>query len=199
MARSVYFGFHYQRDIMRSQVVKQHYITKGNYTAAGFFDGSLEEKAKKQGDDVVRRMITDGLSGSSVLCVLIGKETYTRRWVDYEIFKGIELGMGVLGIRIHQISDMKVGADYAGLNPFEFLGYGSKAEKPGKLCPMIKYNSGWQDAPYQLPITSSAAPYLVGRDKPVLSSIFSVYDWVTDMGYQNFATWIERAALQAGR
>jgi hypothetical protein len=31
MARTVYFAFHYQRDIMRAQVVKQHYVTKGNY------------------------------------------------------------------------------------------------------------------------------------------------------------------------
>jgi hypothetical protein len=199
VARSVYFAFHYQRDIMRTQVVKQHHITKGNYIAAGFFDGSLEEKAKKHGEDVVRRMIDNGLNGSSVLCVLIGKETYMRRWVDYEIFESIELGMGVLGIRIHQISSMNIGPDQAGPNPLDYLGYGRNQNSPGKLFPMIKYESGWKDAPYQSAITESATPYLTGRDKPILSSIFSVYDWITDKGYQNFATWIERAARQAGR
>jgi hypothetical protein len=144
---------------MRAQVVKQHHVTKGNYTAAGFFDGSLEEKAKKEGDEVVRRMINGGLDGCSVLCVLVGTETYTRRWVDYEIFESIELGMAVLGIRIHQISDPKLGADDAGPNPFDYLGYGRKSDKPGKLSPMVKYDSGWKDAPYQLSITGSAAPY----------------------------------------
>ena len=195
MARTVYFSFHYQRDIMRAQIVKQHHVTKGNYTAAGFFDGSLEEKAKKDGDEVVRKMINGGLKGCTVLCVLIGKETYTRRWVDYEIFKSIELGMGVLGIRIHQIPDPNEGVDEAGANPFGYLGYGTKS---GKLRPMIQYKDGWKDAPYQSLIDESAAAYLVGTDKPVLSSIFSVYDWEDGDGYNNFADWIERAAQQAG-
>ena len=184
---------------MRAQIVKQHHITKGNYTAAGFFDGSLEEKAKRDGDETVRRMINNGLGGSSVLCVLMGRETYTRRWVDYEIFESIELGMGVLGIRIHQISNMNIGADQAGPNPFDYLGYGRNGNTPGKLFPMVKYQSGWKDARYQSPISESAAPYLAGKDKPILSSIFSVYDWIGDSGYSNFSTWIEAAARKAGR
>jgi Thoeris protein ThsB, TIR-like domain len=199
MARTVYFAFHYQRDIMRAQIVKQHHVTKGNYGAAGFFDGSLEEKAKKNGDDAVRRMIDNGLDGSSVLCVLIGRETYKRRWVGYEIFESIELGMGVFGIRIHQISNMNIGADVAGPNPFDCLGYGRNQNRLGKLFPMVHYESGWKDAPYQAPIAESAAPYLVGRDKPILSSIFPVYDWVNDNGYTNFSTWVEAAARQARR
>jgi hypothetical protein len=135
MARTVFFSFHYQRDIMRVQVVKQHHLTKGTYTAAGFFDRSLEETAMTEGDEVVKKMINRGLQGASVLCVMIGKETYTRRWVDYEIFKSIEMGMGVLGIRIHRIPHPQDGVDEMGSNPFGFLGYG---EKSGKLCPMIK-------------------------------------------------------------
>lgn len=196
MARTVFFSFHYQRDIMRVQVVKNHHVTKGNYTAAGFFDGSLEEKAQKEGDDAVKRLINKGLNGSSVLCVLIGQETYTRRWVDYEILKSIELGMGVFGIRIHQVKDPKTGIDSAGGNPFDYLGYGAK---DGKLCPMIQYKDGWKDAPHQSLITKSAAPYLEYVDKPILSSLFSVYDWVDNDGYNNFSKWVEAAAKQAGR
>lgn len=93
MVRSVFFSFHYQRDIMRVQVVKNHYITKGNYTAAGFFDGSLEEKSQREGDAAVKRLIDTGLKGTSVTCVLIGYETYKRRWVDYEILKASRWGM----------------------------------------------------------------------------------------------------------
>jgi len=79
---------------------------------------------------------------------------------DYEIFKSIELGMGVLGIRIHQIPALKQGGDEAGPDPFGYLGYGRKS---GKLCPMAKYESGWKDAPYQSLMTESAAPYLLGN------------------------------------
>lgn len=202
MARSVFFSFHYQRDIMRVQVVKQHHITKENYTTAGFFDGSLEEKAKKEGDDAVKKLIDSGLVGSSVTCVLIGHETYTRRWVDYEIFKSVELGMGVFGVRIHQIADARrvtepmKGKDEPGSNPFSFLGYGTRA---GKLVPMVKYESGWKDAPLLSTITEAAAPYLKGTDKPVLNTLFPVYDWVDNNGYLNFADWVEEAAEQAGR
>lgn len=135
--------------------------------------------------------------------MLIGHETYKRRWVDYEIFKSIELGMGVLGIRIHQIADARIasnvmqGRDEIGPSPFDFLGYGRL--KDDKLIPKIKYESGWKDAPYQDSITESYAPYLENTNRPVLSSLFAVYDWVDDDGYNNFSNWIEDAAEQAGR
>jgi hypothetical protein len=196
MARTVFFSFHYQRDIMRVQQVKHHYVTKGNYTEAGFFDGSLEEKAKKEGDEAVKRLVNSGLNGCSVLCVLIGKETYTRRWVDYEILKSVELGMGVFGVRIHQLRDPKSGADTAGSSPFQFLGYGVK---DNNLVPMIQYQTGWKDAPYLCPINSTAAPYLANRERPILSSIFTVHDWIDGDGYNNFGSWVEAAAKQAGR
>jgi hypothetical protein len=181
---------------MRVQQIKQHYITRGTYTETGFFDGSLEERAKRDGDAVVKKLIDNGLAGSSVLCVLIGKETYTRRWVDYEILKAVEYGMGVFGIRIHQLKDPKQGADTPGSSPFQFLGYGTKESK---LNPMIHYQSGWKDAPYLPLISKSAVPYLNNIDKPVLSSLFSVYDWVDNDGYNNFGKWVEAAAKQAGR
>ena len=196
MARSVFFSFHYDRDIMRVQQVKQHYITKGTYTETGFFDGSLEEKAKKEGDEAVKKLIDKGLVGSSVLCVLIGKETYTRRWVDYEILKAVEYGMGIFGIRIHQLKDPKQGSDTAGSSPFQFLGYG---ERNDKMVPMIQYQSGWKDAPYLSPITQSAALYLKNTNRPVLNRLFSVYDWVDGDGFNNFGNWVEAAAKQAGK
>jgi hypothetical protein len=199
MPRNVFFSFHYQRDIMRVQVVKNHHITKGSYTTAGYFDGSLEEKAKKDGDPAVKRLIDNGMSGSSVTCVLIGNETYTRRWVDYEILKSVELGMGVVGVRIHQIKDPTNGADTAGSNPFDYLGFGTN-NNDDKLVPMIKYTEGWKNAPLLSPISRSSAEYLpASGNGPILSTLFSVYDWESDNGYLNFGKWIEAAAKQAGK
>lgn len=196
MPRRVFFSFHYQRDIMRVMQVKNHYVTKDNYTEAGYFDGSLEEKAKKEGDQTVKRLIDNGLSGSSVLCVLIGTETYQRRWVHYEIFKSIELGMGVFGVRIHKLKDPRGGTDVPGESPFRVLGYGKKA---GLKHPMIKYEDGWKDAPLLSSIETPVALYLKSADKPMLSDLFTVYDWQDDDGYHNFGAWIEAAANQAGR
>jgi len=215
MPRTVFFSFHYQRDIFRVQQIKHHYITKDSYTEAGFFDGSLEEKAQKHGDTAVKKMIDSGMSGSSVLCVLIGKETYKRRWVDYEILHAIGRGMGVFGITIHRLkhprkseADFPDGTDNPGPNPFSYLKY---VDDGTKLQPKINYSHGWTDAPYQITISSTyAPPYLrapfgflsslmIGpRDVP-LQQIFKVYDWEINDGYNNFGSWVEAAAKQAGK
>ncbi len=196
--RFVFFSFHYQRDIMRVQQIKNHYLTKLGYQAAGYFDGSLAELAKTQGETAVKRAINKGLPGSSVTCVLIGAETYTRYWVDYEIFRSIELGKGVIGIRIHQLKDPKTGTDVLGPNPFDFLGY-SGNDTTKTMVPYAKYKDGWKPYTNADPITPSAAPYLVPGTRPILSSLFAVYDWVADDGYKNFPNWIAKAAKQAGR
>jgi len=200
--RRVFFSLHYQRDIWRAQQVKNHWVAKETYTTAGFFDGSLEEKAKKEGNEAVKRLINKGLVGASVTCVLIGAETYNRRWVYYEIFKSIEEGMGVFGVRIHKLKDRTGKADNAGSNPFSFLGYGTR-EGSAKIWPKIHYTSGWKDAPHNGPINRAAAPYLDGvLFKPSLDRldrIFSVYDWVDDDGYNNFSSWVTAATEQAGR
>jgi hypothetical protein len=67
------------------------------------------------------------------------------------------------------------------------------------MNPMIQYKDGWKDAPYLSPITSSSATYLKNTDKPILSSLFKVYDWIDNDGYNNFEKWVEAAAKQAGR
>jgi hypothetical protein len=216
MPRTVFFSFHYQRDIFRVQQIKHHYITKDSYTEAGFFDGSLEEKARKHGDAVVKKLIDDGMSGSSVLCVLIGKETYQRRWVDYEILHAISRGMGVFGITIHKLkhprkweADFADGTDNLGSNPFSYLKY---VDNGAKLQPKINYSkTGWTDAPYQATIPSAYAPsylrapfglissLMIGDRDVQLQSILKVHDWVIDDGYNNFGTWVEAAAKQAGK
>ena len=195
--RRVFFSLHYQRDIWRAQHIKQHWVTKETRTAAGFFDGSLEEKAKKEGADEVKRLINRGLVGASVTCVLIGAETYSRRWVDYEILKSIEEGMGVFGVCIHGLKNRDGQRDKRGPNPFHYLGYGVRPDE--RLQPMVRYTSGWKNAPHNGVIPRSAAPYLQDRRNPVLDDIFSVYDWIEDDGFNNFNRWVAAAARQAGR
>lgn len=216
MPRTVFFSFHYQRDIFRVEQVKRHYVTKGSNAAAGFFNGSLEEEAKKKGNAVVKKMIDDGMVGSSVLCVLIGKETYTRRWVDYEILRAVDQKMGVFGIRIHQLRipiqfshDNPDGSDQMGPNPFRFLRFIDNGA--GKYQPQIRYQAGWGDAPYQPTMNVTSVPsyfpqssfggflFQERKQEVTLEPLFRVYDWVSDNGFQNFSQWLEKAAQQAGR
>jgi len=121
MAREVFFSFHYDRDVWRAGVVRNHWITKPDRGDAGYWDKSLWEEAKKKGDAAVKRMIDDALIGTSVTAVLIGYETWQRDWVKYEIEKSQERGNGLFGVYIHEIKDSNQKADVQGQNPFDYV------------------------------------------------------------------------------
>jgi hypothetical protein len=198
-ARRVFFSFHYQRDINRVNVVKDQWVAEGTNTAAGFFTGSLEEEAQTKGVTVLKHRINDGMNGSSVLCVLIGAETYTRRWVHYEIFQAIARGMGVFGINVHSIADMRTKApDVQGINPFAVLGCGAK-ERTDKLWPVVWYADSWKyHSLADEGISRGAARYLPWTGSVVLSNLFAVYDWAANDGPNNLSSWVRGAARQAG-
>ena len=120
MVRRVFFSFHYQRDVWRASVVRKSWLTQDREDA-GFWDASLWEEAKRRGDDAIRRMIDNALLGTSVTAVLIGTETYSRKWVKYEIEKSYEKGNGLLGLYIHGIKDQNGYTDRKGPNPFDSL------------------------------------------------------------------------------
>lgn len=121
MARRVFFSFHYERDIWRANVVRNSWVTQDDREAAGFWDASLWEEAKRRGEDAIRRMIDRGLENTSVTAVLIGAETADREWVRYEITKSYERGNGLLGVYIHGIKDRNGYTDRKGDNPFDRL------------------------------------------------------------------------------
>ncbi len=196
--RRVFFSFHFQRDIWRVQIVQRHWITKPDRQAAGYFDGSLAEKAKTDGSAAVKRLINSGLIGSSVACVLIGTETYQRHWVAYEIFRSIASGMGVFGVRIYNLKNRDQMVSGIGPNPFANLGFVARADN--KLVPYAHHlGVGWSPYPDAEPVNVGAAKYLSGLSSFNLSALFRVYDWNRDHGYDNFSTWVDTAARQAGR
>lgn len=118
MARRVFFSFHYERDNWRVGQVRNCWLTKPDRESAGYWDAVKWEEVKKQGDDAIRRWIDNSLNNTSVTVVLIGAETSTRRWVDYEIKRSHEIGNAILGIYIHNIKDQSQRMDLKGSNPF---------------------------------------------------------------------------------
>lgn len=102
MARRVFFSFHYENDVWRASVVRNSHVVEGT-AAAGFHDASLWEEAKRKGDESLKRLINAGLENTTVTAVLIGAETASRKWVDYEIQRSIERGNGLLGIYVDEI------------------------------------------------------------------------------------------------
>lgn len=118
MARNVFFSFHYTRDIMRVNTVRQAWRFYPTGREHGYIDHGLWEKVKLQGKPAIKKLIDAGLTGSSVTAVLIGSETADREWVKYEIAESIRQGKGLIGIRIHKISSMSTGTDLRGSDPF---------------------------------------------------------------------------------
>lgn len=111
MARRVFFSFHYQNDIFRVNVIRNGGVVVGK-AAAGFHDASLWEKTKRRGSEAIKRLIDNGLEGTSVTCVLIGQETAKRKYVAYEIEQSVKRGNGLLGIHINGIRDQKGNTDF---------------------------------------------------------------------------------------
>lgn len=163
MARRAFFSFHYTRDIWRANVVRNSWMTHADRTAAGFWDASLWEEAKRKGRAAIERMIDVGLQNTSVTVVLIGAQTAYRDYVRYEIAESHGRGKGLLGIYIHNISDQRGNEDVIGDNPFAQLYFDNN-----------------------------------GR-RTYLSEIYPTYYWFGDDGYLNIGSWIEAAALAAGR
>jgi hypothetical protein len=120
MARRVFFSFHYQRDIFRVNVVRNCWCTHPNRESAGYWDSSLWEKSKLQGAAALQNLITEGLRNTSVTVVLIGHQTWDRRWVLYEIEQSYYRGNGLLGISIHNIANQSKLPDMPGFNPFDY-------------------------------------------------------------------------------
>jgi hypothetical protein len=193
MAKRVYFCFHYQ-DVadFRANVVRNHWMTKADRESAGFFDASLWENARKQGDVALKRLINSGMDGTSTTCILIGSQTYARRWVRYEIMKSVKRGNSIFGIHINSIQSKDRTTKPLGANPLEYLGITYSAS--GITATLHEIVSGqWQEytevdgaASYQV----GAVPQQYRGQGYNFGRFYPVYDWVTGNGYNNFANWV---------
>ncbi|MCY3934948.1 MAG: TIR domain-containing protein [Chloroflexi bacterium] len=114
--RNVFFSFHYERDVWRAANVRKSQQFN-NSTTGKFRDIVDWEELKRKGDAAVKKWINDQLNGSSVTVVLIGAETYTRKWVLYEIEQSLKKGNGILGVYINNIETQNKSIDPRGSIP----------------------------------------------------------------------------------
>lgn len=188
MAKRVFFSFHYE-DVIRANIVKNHWIAKPDREEAGFFDGSLQEKEKAYGIDRVKKLIDSGLENTSNTCVLIGSETYNRKWVKYEIFKSLDKGNHIFGVHINELKEFDLPPKPLGPNPFEYVGVKYNS---GTWMPYHLGQNGWERfalidrISYQFPIW-----YIFSTHIYKLSDYFFTHRWVSDNGFNNFSTWIK--------
>jgi hypothetical protein len=126
MPRRVFFSFHYERDVQRAAVVRNHAVTKEHEEAAGYVDKAAWESIERQGDAGIKKWIGEQLNGTSVTVVLVGPETSSRKWVKYELQESYAKGNGLLGVTLHNIKDFNGKTDTVGPTSFGSLGKDNK-------------------------------------------------------------------------
>ncbi len=117
MARRTFFSFHYRPDVWRAWNVRNSLVVSADEQGIGFFDSSVFEASKREGDESLKAFLRNGMKNSSVTCVLSGTQTWSRRWVRYEIARGVLKGNGLLTIDIHGIKNKDGQLAQKGANP----------------------------------------------------------------------------------
>lgn len=125
MARRVFYSFYYKPDVMRVSQVRNIGALESNRPAT-----DNEWETVKSGKDIaIKRWITAQMKGRTCTVVLIGENTANRKWINHEIIKSWDDGMGVVGIRIHGLKNTDGDIANMGKNPFDYIGYGNTGKK----------------------------------------------------------------------
>ena len=115
--RSIFYSFHYKNDNWRAAQVRNMGVVRRNRIASG----NDWESAKWVGDTAIRKWIHSQMENRACTVVLVGSETANRKWINYEIARSWAKGMGVVGIRIHGLKDVRGLTSESGRNPFDFV------------------------------------------------------------------------------
>lgn len=198
MARKTFFSFHYKPDVQRAQVVRKSQFFK-DHGEAGFYDASAFERTKNEDPAALKRFLRKEMQGTSVICVLIGAETASRRWVRFEILQALCDSRGLMGVRVHSIADFDGKTVAAGDNPFDLLGVYRKDDVL-QVIERKTLNDKWaytSDFGKQKLETWPYSPNLPPPGSTALSQFFTIHSW-TNTPHEKIERWIEAAARQAG-
>ena len=121
MKRRVFYSFHYKLDSWRAAMVRNIGTIEGSRPAT---DNDWET-VKKGGEAAIKRWIAGQMKGRTCTIVLVGSGTANRKWINHEIVKSWNDGMGVAGIRIHGLEGSDGKTAPKGTNPFDHIRYGN--------------------------------------------------------------------------
>ena len=125
MARNCFYSFHYKPDNWRASQVRNIGAIEGNQPVS---DNDWET-VTKGGDDAIKKWISDQMKGKSCAVVLVGTGTANRKWINYEIIKAWNDGLGVVGICIHGLQNVDRDTSSKGNNPFDYISYGNTGKR----------------------------------------------------------------------
>jgi hypothetical protein len=111
---AVFYSFHYDRDSWRVQQV----VNMGALEGQPILNSQEWESIRRRGEDAIKDWISKQMSYKSAVVVLVGAQTDTRSWVQYEITKAWNDKRPLVGIRVNGLADSNGRTDYPGGNPF---------------------------------------------------------------------------------
>lgn len=123
--RQIFYSFHYNPDCWRASQVRSIGVVEGNKPAP---DNDWE-KIVNTGDVAIRKWINEQMKYRSCTVVLVGNGTADRKWINYEIVKSWDAGMGVVGIYVHGLKNSNGTVSLKGSNPFDYITYGTTNKK----------------------------------------------------------------------
>jgi Thoeris protein ThsB, TIR-like domain len=211
--RKGFFSFHYV-DIMRVNNVRNTWKINcpGREDKRQFYDRSLWESVQRENPEGLKDLIRRGMEHASVVCVLVGTETWSRPWVRYEIARSMIDKKGLLAVHINGLRHhQRLTSDAHGENPLYHMGVGCPKrgtyflyERVGR--PVLQYGQvvwqwNWQKySKFASPV--SVPKYMQAPNEgevAALSKVTAIYDYVAQQGHKNIGFWIDKAALHVGR
>jgi hypothetical protein len=211
-ARLAYFAFSFD-DVMRVNNVRKSGTIEARVIgrSRGFLDRSIWEKRNIKNDDNLKRLMNQAMTRSSVVCVLIGTDTWRSRWVRYEIARSVIDERGLLAVHINSLNFVGgTGPDPLGINPLHFMGihrdqtgqYYLAERKPvvtNEATGDVGFAWHWYgdyQMPIKLPQYMNELP--VGAIVP-LATVNATYDYIADSGAKYLSHWLDAAAIAVGR
>ena len=98
MARNVFLSF-VEEDIYLVNLFRGQ--AKNENNDMEFSDYSVKEPFDSENADYIKQQIRNLIKKVSVTLCLVGETTYKSRWVNWEIKTSVELGKGLVGVKLH--------------------------------------------------------------------------------------------------
>ncbi len=195
LTRRAFFSFHYA-DIMRVNNVRNAW--KLDEGRAALIDASLWESKKTESSENLKATIRSGMNGTSVVCVLVGTETWARRWVRYEIARSDVDEKGLLAVHVNGINHhQRKQPDPLGANPLDHVGVFDPGD--GNVFLMETDGVVWRSyLDYVQPVKWPKYLPRMPRTYVPLSAGAREYDWRSN-GKDLIGSWVDSAATQVGR
>lgn len=186
---NVYFAFHYDDVISFRANAIRNLSRFGNLN---FNDSSLWEREKTADPERIRAVIDKGLLRTHATCILIGGETYARRWVRYEIMKSLQRGNGIFAVHINRVHDKYGKITKRGRNPLNYLRF-IVAEGGGRIFLEELHDRRWTPYPHIPSIKTDHFSWWSRGHRIRLSDRYQTYCFKYDNAADEFDDWVEAA------